>query len=212
MAKKKNIKIQLSKEFVILPLHNSQGGIRIADEHGNQVPKPTQAINEKSFYIEWMITNDEIEALSNSLLSDTYELIKEMQKINKFVADSEYSKRTTTKTDKKEIATFEGFKIYQYSDTFNSFEKTLDSGLKVRLTFKLGDFGVVSHPHMYVLIPFSYSSLKLKNKDGKVNQGNCLGSGCFGELILTAEDLKEIIITLSHASNNHRDSLIEVLK
>lgn len=212
MAKEKNIKIKLSKEFVILPLHNSQGGIRIADEHGNHIPKPTQAINEKSFYIEWMITNDEIEALSNSLLSDTYELIKEMQKINKFVADSEYSKRTTTKTDKKEIATFEGFKIYQYNDTFNSFEKTLNSGLNVRLTFKLGDFGVVSHPHMYVLIPFNYNSLKLKNKDGEVNRGNCLGSGCFGELILTAEDLKEIILTLSHASNNHRDSLVEVLK
>ena len=97
-------------------------------------------------------------------------------------------------------------------DTFNSFEKILDSGLKVRLTFKLGDYGVVSHPHMYVLIPFDNDSLKLKNEKQNIERGEQLGSGCFGELVLGKEDLKGIILILAHASKNHRDALIEILK
>jgi len=43
-----------------LPLHYSQGGIRIADEHGNHVPSPTKAKNKEGYCIEWMITNDEV--------------------------------------------------------------------------------------------------------------------------------------------------------
>ncbi len=205
------IKIKLVGNNILLKLHNSQGGIRIADEEGNHVAKPTEAKNDKKSYIEWMITNDEIGLLSKHLFSNVGDVIKEMNKISKFAEDSKYSKRETKK-DKEEIATFEGFKIYQYSDIFNSFEKTLASGIKVRLTFKLGDFGITAHPHMYVLVPFNFSALKIKNKDGNVNEKECLGSGCYGELILTANELRDIILTLSHASNNHRNSLIEVLK
>ena len=205
-----NIKIELSGGNIILKLHNSQGGIRIADGEGNHVAKPTQAKNEKGYYIEWMITNDEIGLLSKHLFSNTNTLINEMKKINKFAEDSEYSKRTTKK-QKEEIAEFEEFKIYKYSDEFNSFEKTLANGIKVRLTFKLRDFGITAHPHMYVLIPFDYPSLSLKNNAGSVKKGECLESGCYGELVLTANELKEIILTLSHASNNHRNSLIGVL-
>ena len=133
-----------------------------------------------------------------------------MQKIDKFAEQSEYSKRVTS-TNEKEIAIFEGFNIYQYMDIFNSFEKILNSGIKVRLTFKLGDYGVVSHPHMYVLIPFEHKSLELKNKNGLVNFGEKLGSGCFRELILDKDDLKGVILTLAHASNNHRSDLVEIL-
>jgi len=60
MAKKKNIKIRLTNGKIILPLHYSQGGIRIADEHGNHVPSPTKAKNKEGYCIEWMITNDEV--------------------------------------------------------------------------------------------------------------------------------------------------------
>lgn len=205
-------KIRLRGNIIILPLHYSQGGIRIADKNGNHFPSPTKTIRNNEYYIEWMITNPEIELLGKNNLFNIDDLIREMKKINKFAEDSQYSKRTTSKTNEKEIAIFEGFKIYQYNDTFNSFEKTLSSGLKVRLTFKLGDYGIISHPHMYVLIPFNYDSLKLKNRDGEINEGECFGSGCFGELILSKNDLNDIVLTLAHASNNHRNALIEILK
>jgi hypothetical protein len=206
-------KATLGANIITLPLSFSQGSIRIADKDGNHFPSPTQTINDKSYYIEWMITNNEIKLLSSLFKKKDRiaELIKVMQKISKFAEDSEYSRRTTSSKE-KEIALFEGFKIYQYTDVFNSFEKVLDSTLKVRLTFKLGDYGVVSHPHMYVLVPFNFKSLRIKNKEGDVEKDKPLGGGCFAELILNEEELEEIILTLAHASNNHRNDLINVLE
>jgi hypothetical protein len=208
------IKIELAGNKIKLPLYRSQGGIRIADENGNHVSSPTKTKNETDYYIEWMITNDEIKSLSDSILAldDIKSLIKSMEKLNKFTEDSEYSQRKTVKLDMKEIAEFEGFKIYQYNEYFNSFEKTLISGVKVRITFKLGDYGLDPHPHMYVLVPFNHKFLKIKNNQGDVSSGDLLGSGCYGELKLDRKDLEEIILTLSHASSNHRDALIEILK
>lgn len=206
------IKIEVEGDKIKLPLYKSQGGIRIADEYGNHVSSPTKTLNEKKYYIEWMITNDEIKSLSDSILDDVNSLIKSMEKINKFAEDSEYSQRKTVKLDMKETEEFEGFKIYQYNESFNSFEKTFDSGIKVRITFKLGDYGLDPHPHMYVLVPFSHKFLKIKNNEGDVSPGDLLGSGCYGELKLDKKDLEEIILTLSHASSNHRDALVEILK
>jgi len=206
------IKIELEGNTIKLPLHRAQGGIRIADENGNHVSSPTKAKNEKDHYIEWMITNDEIKILSNSILDDIRPLIKSMEGISKFTEDSEYSQRKTIKLDMKKIEEFEGFKIYQYNESFNSFEKTLESGVKVRITFKLGDFGLEPHPHMYVLIPFNHKFLKIRNNDGDVSSGDLLCSGCYGELKLDKKDLEEIILTLSHASSNHRDALVDILK
>ncbi len=206
-------KAKLKGNTIILQLHYSQGGTRTADKEGNHLPKPTQVINDKRYYIEWMITNDEIKLLSKLFKKeeDITGLINVLQKISKFAEETKYSKRTTS-FEKKEIDKFEGFKIYHYTDDFNSFEKILDSDLRVRLTFKLGDFGVTAHPHMYVLIPFNFKSLKIKNIEGEVNENKPLGKGCFGELNLNEEELKEIILTLAHASNNHRNALIEILK
>jgi hypothetical protein len=208
------IKIELEGNKIKLSLYRAQGGIRIADKNGNHVSSPTKTKNEETYYIEWMITNDEIKSLSGSILAsaDFESVIKNMQKINKFTEDSEYSQRKTVKLDMKEIAEFEGFKIYQYNEYFNSFEKTLNSGIKVRITFKLGDYGLDPHPHMYVLVPFNHKFLKIKNNNGDVSPGNLLGSGCYGELKLDKEDLEEIILTLSHASSNHRNALVGILK
>lgn len=205
-------KAQLNGNLILLPLNYSQGGTRIADKTGNHFPSPTKIIKDKKYYIEWMITNDEIKRLSVLLLEKSIAtLIVEMQNISKFAEDSKYAKRTTT-ANEEEVSNFEGFKIYQYMDIFNSFEKKLNSGLKVRLTFKLGDFGVAPHLQMYVLVPFSFSSLEIKNQSGKVEDGTCLGKGCIGELILNEEELKEIILTLAHASSDHRDDLVNKLK
>lgn len=206
-------KAKLSENTIILPLSFSQVSIRIVDKNGNHFPSPTQTINEKDYYVEWMITNNEIKLLSTLFKKKDGigNLIKVIQKISRFAEDSEYSRRTTS-SGEKEIASFEGFKIYQYMDVFNSFEKILDSKLKVRLTFKLGDYGVTSHPHMYVLVPFNFKSIKIKNIDGNVKENEPLGRDCFAELNLTEEELKEIILTLAHASNNHRNDLIKVLE
>ena len=212
MDKKKKLKIRLTKNKIILPLHFSQGGIRIADKDGVHRQKPTKSNNEKKYSIEWMITNDEIKLLSNHLLNNTNNLINEMKKIENFAEDSKYAQRKTKKEGKKKIASFKGFKIYKYKEVFHSFEKNISSGIKVRLTFKLGDFGITAHPHMYVLIPFDYRLLLLKNKLGIVNVGDGLGSGCFGELTLNANELKDIVLTLAHASNKHRDDLVKKLK
>jgi len=204
-------KIELEKNKIKLPLNKSQGGIRIADEYGNHVTSPTKTNNKKGYYIEWMITNDEIKILSDSILDNIKPLIKRMKELNKFTEDSDYSQRKTIKLDMKKVEAFEGFKIYQYTESFNSFEKTLDSGIKVRITFKLGDYGLDPHPHMYVLVPFSHKFLKIENNEREVGLGDLLGSGCYGKLNLNKEDLEEIILTLSHASSNHRDALVEIL-
>lgn len=171
------IKIKLVEGKVLLPLNNSQGGIRIADENGNHVSSPTQTEN-----------------------------------INKFMEDSEFSKRETIKIKRKQLDKFEGFEIYSYTENFSSFEKTLPTKVIARITFKLGDYGLDPHPHMYVLIPFNLKSLKIKNFEGCVNPGSKLGKKCFGEWIPTDQDVGEIITALGHASENHKSSLIELIK
>jgi len=57
------IKIELNNEKIKLPLFRSQGGIRIADEHGNHVSSPTKTLKDPKYSIEWMITNDENQLL-----------------------------------------------------------------------------------------------------------------------------------------------------
>ena len=209
-----SIKITIENNKVILPLYYSQGGIRIADKSGNHVSKPTKETNNPDYFIEWMITNDETKYLANSFFDNDYlnSLIDKLSKVNKFAEQSEYSKRKTLKSEKIQVENFEGFEIYKYTEHFSSFEKTLNSNIKVRITFKLGDYGLEPHPHMYVLIPFGHSSLKLKNHNGEVNKTEVLGSGCFSEWVCTKEDIQEIIITLAHASIKHRDDLIKLLQ
>lgn len=210
----KNIKIKLDKGKISLPLNQAQGGIRIADEHGNHVSAPTKIKNEPKYFVEWMITNDENKLIADSFFnSKTLEdLIEEMETIEKFAEESEYSQRKTVKLEKEKKENFAGFEIFHYTEGFSSFEKTLSSGLRVRITFKLGDYGLEPHPHMYVLIPFNSQSLRIKNEEGDVNSGEILGRGCFAEWVPTSQDLQEIMLTLAHASDNHRKSLIDVLK
>lgn len=210
----KRIKIKLNKGRILLPLNISQGGIRIADEYGNHVSKPTKIKNESKYLIEWMITNDENKFLVDSFLDTkiTKKLIERMNSIKKFAEESQYSKRKTIKLKRDKVEIFEGFQIFQYTENFSSFEKILTSGIKVRITFKLGDYGLEPHPHMYVLIPFNNKSLKLKNLNGEVKRKEILGKKCFAEWIPTIQDIQEIILTLAHASKNHKDDLTNLIK
>ena len=207
------IKIGIDNGKVKLSLFKSMGGIRIADEHGNHVSSPTKQKNEVRSFVEWMITNEEIKFLVDSFFEkeNINNLTSDMNDIKKFTEESEYSKRKTIKLDKEKVENFDGFEIFQYTENFSSFEKILDSKIKVRITFKLGDYGLEPHPHMYVLLSFSHPSIKLKNNNGVVNQNGILGSGCFAEWIPTNQDIKEIITTLAHASSKHRDALVKIL-
>ena len=49
-------KFEILDNKVILPVNSPQAAIRIADEGGNHVSKPTQAKNESKYFAEWMIT------------------------------------------------------------------------------------------------------------------------------------------------------------
>lgn len=209
------IKIELNNVKIRLPLNKSQGGIRIADEYGNHVSSPTQTLNEPKYFIEWMITNDENQTLVGKFLkskNSIKKLIQKIEQIERFAEESEYSKRETVKVKRAEIKIFDGFKIYQYTENFSSFEKELASGIKVRITFKLGDFGLEPHPHMYVLIPFDNKFLKLKNLNGKVKINEKLDKGCFGEWMPSTQDIEEITITLARASKKHKDDLINIIQ
>lgn len=209
-----NVKIKIVGKRVILPLYHSQGGIRIADENGQHTRSPTKAKNNPDYSIEWMITNEEIRKISNSFLKreEILKLIEELQKIKDFVEESKYSKRETIKIISEKLEKFLDFEIYKYTENFYSFENILPSKIKVRITFKLGDYGIEPHPHMYVLLPFDNKSVEIKNNLGKVQWNETLGSGCFSEYALEKNDISEIIKTLAHSSNKHRNALIDILK
>ncbi len=175
------MKARINSGKVCLSLHQAQGGVRIADENGNHASSPTKATNVGNSFVEWMITNDEVKALSDTFLDldDIKTLTEQLKKLGKFVNESPYSKRETTKSTTEKLDNFLGFEVSKYTENFYSFEKTLPSGIKVRITFKGGDYGINPHPHMYVLLPFSHTSIKIKNSEGTVPNGAVLGSGCF---------------------------------
>ena len=207
-------KATITESGIVLPLNHAQGSIRIADGNGNHHASPTKARNEGENYVEWMITNEEVRQLSSLLKRERVEdLIRQMGEIRTFAGDSGYSKRETSSKEKK-IADFQDFGVYEYADVFHSFEKVLDSKLrlKARITFKLGSYGVHAHPHMYVLIPFDFRSFRIENNEGAVGENEVLGSGCRALLTLEENEIMSLILALAHASKDHRNDLVNVLE
>ncbi|PIN83416.1 hypothetical protein COV61_03135, partial [Candidatus Micrarchaeota archaeon CG11_big_fil_rev_8_21_14_0_20_47_5] len=109
-----------------------------------------------------MITNDEVVALVKSFLQNKEkENIKTvLNTFTNFIDKSEFFKREAVKTT--QITSFEGFTVYKYSENFFSFEKILDSKIKIRIAPKVGDYTLA--PHAFLLIPLSFVGLILKNK------------------------------------------------
>lgn len=209
-----NSAMEIIDNKVQLSLNNPQSSIRISDSDGNHTRRPTKVKKTSGFSIEWMIRNSEIVNLVSEFLKckDRQLLIKKLKSITDFAEESEFSKRETIKLTGEEKGFFAGFKIVQYTENFSSFEKKLKSGIKVRITFKLGDYGVKPHPHMYVLVPFTTEVLEIKNKVGTVKTNQELGSKCRAQLRLDKNDIFEIVTTLAHASKDHRQSLVEEIK
>lgn len=204
--------VSITSTNVVLLLTQARGKIRIADADGNHIRKPTSAKNDKSFSIEWMITNDEVGELAKYFLdeNDVTELITGLEAINSFVRDTKYATREATKTTEEKLDKFLDFDIYKYTENFYSFEKEIDSGIKIRITFKMGDYTLA--PHLFVLLPFAHEALIIKNINGVVGNGEILNSKCRGEWEPDKKDIIEIVKALAHASAQHRDDLIELLK
>jgi len=202
--------VEITRERVKLVLSQPMSKVRIADEEGNHIRRPTQdARNESGNYAEWMITNAEIGKLIQHHLDDNdkRELIRKLNQINTYLKGSEFDVRRAAKNklEKK----FMGFEIFEYKEKFYSFEKELESNIKIRLTFKMGDFTLAVH--MFVLLPFHRDIILICNHAGRVSDNDLLGSGCYAIWKPTKEELMSIIEALSYASEGHKRDLIAML-
>jgi len=74
----------------------------------------------------------------------------------------------------------------------------------------MGDYALA--PHLFVLLPFNHKAVEIKNVNGKVVDGEVLGTKCCAYWKPNQEDIIEIVKALSHASSKHRDDLIKLLK
>lgn len=202
--------VSINPNYVKLILTSPRSKVRICDNHGNHIARPSsEGIYDKDFFVEWMITNEEVVKLAKKYLNQRQinKTINKIQKIKKFLRDSKYYVRKAKK--KKLNRRFSNFEIFEYKEKFYSFEKTIDSTTKVRITFKMGDYTLAAH--MFVLFSFKSRLLKVYNNGGIIKKGNSLGSGAYGKWLPTKKQIISIIYTLAHASKNHRDDLIELL-
>jgi len=203
-------KVYINKTRIKLLLHQPTSKVRVVDSNGNHIMRPaTEGKNKSSNFVEWMITNAEIDNLINSYLDkkDRESLEGKIKKITQYLKGSKFSSRKAAKEKMDE--TFLGFKIYKYKEEFYSFEKILDSDISIRLTFKMGDFTLAVH--MFVLLPFDCKAVELYNQEGKITRNDYLGSGAYAIWKVDKNDVISIIEGLAHASEKHRDDLIEML-
>ena len=202
--------ITVDREKIILPLTIAMGKVRIADFNGNHIRRPsTDGRNQEGNYAEWMITNSEIEQLiKNYLSSSDRQILKaQIEKISQFLKGSKFAVRGASKETMNED--FLGFKIYRYREEFYSFEKTLDSQARIRLTFKMGDFTLAVH--MFVLLPFDGRAIRIFNKDGEVARDVYLGKGAYAVWKPSPADVISIINALACASDDHKNDLVGML-
>lgn len=185
--------------------------VRMADKYGNHIARPVGAKLDAEGCIEWMITNDQVKKLSDTYLGDTdkAEVKRKMSAITSFLKESKYAQRIATEGEHIEEE-YLGFKVSEYTETFFSFLKKLPSNISIRHTFKQGDFTLADN--MYVLLPFSNQNVKVLDYQGQqVVLGTELGSGTYAVWKPTKEDVKDIIVSLSYASEGHRRDLLELV-
>ena len=202
--------IQINKNNVKLLLSSQRSKVRIADSDGNQANKPTSVRNLSTNSVEWMISNAEIQQLINNYLNgeDKKKLASKLKLVNSFLNKSEYATREAKKTTP--IGKFEDFNIYKYEESFFSFEKVLNLKIKIRITFKMGDFTLA--PHMFILFPFDKKVIQLFNCEGAVPSGSNLGSGCFAAWKPTSGVICEAVEALAHASEGHKRDLLAMVE
>jgi hypothetical protein len=203
--------IDIKEETIKLKLTSPRSKIRICDDEGNHVARPSsEKIRFSNSYIEWMITNNELIQIIIYKFSkqEVRDLIKELKKIKISLRVSDYYSRAAQKQKADQVIA--DFSIYKYEEVFYSFEKNIDQNLKVKITFKMGDYTLAAH--MFVLIGLDCQNIKLENNEGNIKDNGPLGSGARCYWNPSRQTIIEIAKALSHSSKNHKNDVINLLK
>lgn len=202
--------IDINNNVIELKLTSPRSKVRICDESGNHINKPaSDVVNFDNSYIEWMITNDElIQIITQKFTRDDIQnLIRQLLKINISLRDSDYYSRAAQKQNINQ--NIGGFSVYKYEEIFYSFEKNVDISLKVKITFKMGDYTLAAH--MFVLIGFNHPNIILGNNEGNILTNNPLGSGAKCRWGPSKQSIVEVAKALAHSSVNHKNDIIRLL-
>lgn len=202
--------LHINNGIIELRLTTPRGKIRICDISGNHVSKPSsQNIDFSNHYIEWMITNDELLTIIKQKFGEdeVTQLKNELGAINISLRNSGYNIRAAQKQNTNRV--IEDFLVYKYEEIYYSFEKDIDTNLKVKITFKMGDYTLAAH--MFVLINLTNSNIELSNNEGALENTNILGSGAKCIWSPTNLVVREITKTLAYSSEDHRNDLVTLL-
>ncbi len=202
--------ISINSNLIELKLTSPQSKVRICDENGNHINKPTsKAINFSNSYIEWMITNNELIQIVTQKFTrdDIKDLIRQLREINISLRDSKYYSRAAQKQNINQSVS--GFSVYKYEETFYSFEKNVDTNLKVKITFKMGDYTLAAH--MFVLIGLNHPYIILRNNENNITTNNPLGPGAKCLWKPSKKAIVEIAKALVHSSKDHKNDIIQLL-
>lgn len=202
--------ININNSVIELKLTSPRSKVRICDENGNHINKPAStAVDFSNFYIEWMITNDELIQIiiQKFTTDDTQNLIRQLREINISLRDSEYYSRAAQKQNIHQA--IGGFSVYKYEETFYSFEKNADTNLKIKITFKMGDYTLAAH--MFVLIGLNNPDIILENNDSNIATNNPLGRGAKCRWLPTKKAIMEMAKALAHSSRDHKNDIIRLL-
>jgi hypothetical protein len=202
--------VYINNGAIELRLTSARSRVRICDINGNHVSKPSsQNINFNNHYIEWMITNNELLTIIKQKFGEdeVTQLKNELEEINISLRDSGYNIRAAQKENTNRV--IEDFLVYKYEEIYYSFEKDIDTNLKVKITFKMGDYTLAAH--MFVLINLTNSNIELRNNEGILENTNILGSGARCIWNPTNLIVREITKTLAYSSGNHRNDLVTLL-
>ena len=203
-------RINISNSVIELQLTSPRSKVRICDESGNHINKPASiAVNFDNSYIEWMITNNELIQIITQKFTrdDIQDLINQLNEINISLRDSKYYSRAAQKQNINQ--SIGGFSVYKYEETFYSFEKNVDTNLKVKITFKMGDYTLAAH--MFVLIGLNHPDIKLENNENNISTNNPLGPGAKCRWSPSKETIVEIAKALTHSSRDHKNDIIRLL-
>ncbi|MFZ2149583.1 MAG: hypothetical protein WAV15_00265 [Minisyncoccia bacterium] len=202
--------VSISNGEVDLKLTSARSSVRICDNHGNHISKPSsQNIDFSTHYIEWMITNAELSQLITQKLTpeEIVELKKELSEIKTSLKDSEFYSRKAQKEELEQRV--DDFAVFKYEEIFYSFEKNIDPNLQVKITFKIGDFTLAAH--MFVLIGVNNPNIALRNVANNIQTNTPLGSGAKCHWAPSSHTIIEIAKALACSSVDHRDDLILLL-
>jgi len=207
-SEKEHIFIKNKKIFIGISYFRNSN-VRIADSNGNHLYKPREHKLEKSYFIEWMITNKEIALILKEFLNKSQigEIVKKIKEINKFIEKKKkYTGRKIISLNWFFVK-YSGFKIIPRFEKFYTFKKHIKKSKSfVEVTFKPGDVSPMEE-HMYMLIPFSY--VEFIHTNNKIKMGENILTPTYAVWNPTIEELEEIVITIAHTSEKHRDQLIE---